>query len=263
MIRHAIALAVLALSVLANPARAQDPRLVERLYDPSQVVRIDGRTNVQSTIRFGAGEAIENVAIGDSEAWQVTPNRRGNLLFVKPLMPRGMTNMTVITNRFTYLFDLVANPDTRVPVYVLSFVYPAELLPPPREEPETPDGPEGPNALELAAAKDEYAVLDPNRINFDWNAEGSLNLAPTEIYDNGEATFLTWEAARAVPAILVMNQDGDEGPANYAVRGDTIVLDFVPDEIILRSGEDEARLFNQGASGDYLADGTARSLENE
>lgn len=265
MTRHAIALAALACAVLASPAQAQDPRLVERLYDPAQIVRIDGRTNVQSTIRFGDGEAIENVAIGDSESWQVTPNRRGNLLFIKPLSPRATTNLTVITNRFTYLFDLVASPDNRSPVYVLTFTYPAELLPPP-EPPEAGFADTGalrPNALEVAAANDAYAVLNPDRLNFDWSTQGSDSLFPDEIYDDGEATFLTWNSDRSVPAILLMNQDGEEGPINYAVRGDTIVLDLVPGEIILRSGEDEARLYNHGASGDYLADGTARNFDNQ
>ena len=99
MLRNGIAAMLLASALLATPAAAQDPRLVERLYDPTQVVRIEGKVNVQSTIQFGEGEVIENVAIGDSTSWQVTPNRRANLLFVKPLAPRAATNMTVVTNR--------------------------------------------------------------------------------------------------------------------------------------------------------------------
>ncbi|VVT06667.1 TrbG/VirB9 family P-type conjugative transfer protein [Erythrobacter sp. EC-HK427] len=265
MIRHAIIMAVLALTTLATPAAAQDPRLVERLYDPYSVVRVEGRVNVQSTIRFGEGETIENVAIGDSAAWQVTPNRRANLLFVKPLLPRAATNMTVITNRFTYLFDLVAVPDTRTPVYILTFIYPAELLPPEEEEdgPDTLVGAGAPNALETAAANDEYAVLDPAMLNFSWVRTGDTSLMPSEVYDNGVATFLTWPGDRAMPAILLTDHEGNEGPVNYAVRGDTIVLDLVPAEIILRSGDNEALLVNQGTSGGYLADGTARSAERD
>src|SRR5690606_20254234 len=69
-------LAAILLTATAAPAGAEDPRLVERLYDPDEVVVIEGRTNVQATIRFGEDEFIENVAIGDSTKWQVTPNRR-------------------------------------------------------------------------------------------------------------------------------------------------------------------------------------------
>lgn len=258
MIRVIIA-AALATATLSAPAMAQDdPRLVERLYDPTQVVRIEGKVNVQSTIRFGDGESIENVAIGDSQAWQVTPNRRANLLFVKPLAPRATTNMTVVTNRHTYLFDLVANPNARHPLYILSFTYPEELLPPEEEEGAALAGTERPNALEMAAANDDFAVLDPTDLNFDWERSGDANLLPEQIYDNGEATFLTWPAGRSMPAILLKDHEGDEGPVNFAVRGDVIVLDLVPAEIVLRSGDSEALLTNRGDAGAYLADGTAR-----
>ena len=61
-----------------------------------------------------------------------------------------------------------------------------------------------------------------------------------------------------MPAILVKNHEGTEGPVNFAVRGDTIVLDIVPSEIILRSGDDAAMLVNQGPVGAVNADGTAQ-----
>lgn len=252
-----LCLAVTMLAMLGSPAaHAQDPRLVERMYDPSQVVRIEGRTNVQTTIQFGEGEMIENVAVGNSSTWQVTPSRSANLLFVKPLDPRAATNMTVVTNRHTYLFDLVANPGNRTPLYILTFVYPEELNPLEDESGMAALPPA--NALEMAAANDDLAVLDPADLNFTWARMGSTSLFPSEIYDNGTATFLSWPAGRAMPAVLLMDREGNEGPVNYAVRGDVIVLDMVPAEIILRSGDDEARLINQGEAGAYLADGTAR-----
>ena len=100
-------LAAATLATLPTPALA-DARLVQRMYDPGAVIRIDGQVRVQATIRFADTETIENVAIGDSQAWQVTPNKRANLLFVKPLSPNAATNMTVVTDKRTYYFDLVA-----------------------------------------------------------------------------------------------------------------------------------------------------------
>ena len=130
MTRALLAAALLATATFAAPAAAQgDPRLVEREYNAAEVVRVPGRVNVQATIRFGEGEAIQNVAIGDSQAWQVTPSRSANLLFVKPLAERASTNMTVVTDRRVYLFDLVASPANRTPLYVLSFTYPDEIVP--------------------------------------------------------------------------------------------------------------------------------------
>ncbi|MEL1251385.1 TrbG/VirB9 family P-type conjugative transfer protein [Aurantiacibacter gilvus] len=263
MIRQGLAAILLASALLTAPAMAQDPRLVERLYDPTQVVRIEGKVNVQSTIQFGEGEVIENVAIGDSQSWQVTPNRRANLLFVKPLAPRATTNMTVVTNRHTYLFDLVANPNARNPLYVLTFTYPVEVEP---VEDETAlagaDPALQPNALEMAAANDDYAVLDPSTLNFNWAGSGNAALLPERIYDDGTATFLAWPSGAAMPAILVKDYEGTEGPVNFAVRGDTIVLDIVPREIILRSGDDAAMLVNEGPVGGTNADGTAQTARS-
>ena len=231
-------------ALLATPTLAQDPRLVERLYDPDEVVVIQGKTKVQATIEFGEGESIENVAVGDSNAWQVTPNQRANLLFVKPLADNAQTNMTVVTNRHTYLFDLVASPRAK-PLYMMRFTYPG----PSPEEVEAQlaqEQAEAANAVELAAATDPLAVIDPALLNFKWEAEGERQLQPDEVYDDGRSTYLRWAEDRPIPAILIENYEGDEGPVNSTTRGDTIVVDGVPAQIILRSGREKATLVNNG-----------------
>lgn len=234
--------AALALLALAAPLHAQDPRLVERFYDPAEVVRIEGKANVQTTIRFADDELIENVAIGDSDSWQVTPNKRANLLFVKPLAERASTNMTVVTNNHTYFFDLVASPKNENPLYVLSFSYPEEIKPAPARE----LGAEQPNEVEMAAATEPETIVDPAQLNFAWDGDGDKELLPSRIYDDGAATFLAWPAGTPVPAILVRDEAGTEGPVNFAVRGDVIVIEGVPRQIILRSGKDIATLGNNG-----------------
>ena len=256
---HAMA-AMLALAAAA-PASADDPRLQQRLYDPTEVVIIRGQVNVQATIQFGEGETIENVAIGDSTAWQVTPNKRADLLFVKPLKPRGVTNMTVVTNRHTYFFDLVAG-EAR-PIYVMRFVYPIELMPDEEELAEAAPAPARANPVELAAASDPYAVTDPNAVNFAWQRSGDSALMPERIYDDGDAVFLSWDRDRAVPAILVENRKGVEGPVNYAVRGETLVVDGVPAKLILRNGQQEAELVYAGPGPEVTRERAAQFAATE
>lgn len=224
---------------LAAPLEAQDSRLVEIPYDETRVVRVDGQVKVQATIRFHDSEAIENVAIGDSTAWQITPNKRANLLFVKPLEPRAATNMTVVTNKRTYLFDLVASPNAK-PLYVLRFTYPDEPEPLPAQLADAT------TASERQASEDSLTVFDPAELNFAWAGSGATALLPVRTFDDGEAVFLTWPQGRAMPAILTTNAKGDEGPVNFTVRDDVIVLDGVPREIVLRSGQDMAKLVNTG-----------------
>mgnify|MGYP000035223620 CR=1 FL=1 len=235
MIRATVAF--LALGLAFAPLAAGDNRLVEARYDEGRVYRVEGKPKVQATIRFGEDETIENVAIGDSNAWQVTPNKRANLLFVKPLLARVSTNMTVVTDKRTYLFDLVASPSAQ-PLYVLSFKYP--------DAPKPKVDPSAQLAQTTQPAAEPAAVTDPALLNFAWTKSGDKKLLPENVFDDGEATFLSWPAGRAVPAILITDSEGTEGPVNFTVRGTTIVIEGVPAQLVFRAGKDKALVVNAG-----------------
>ena len=248
---RAVLLAALSLA-LAAPAAA-DNRLRTLVYQSNAVVRIEGKVKVQTTIMFGPDEVIENVAIGDSGAWQVQPNKAQTILFVKPLDPVARTNMTVVTDKRTYLFDLVSSPGSSA-LYVLKFRYPE--LEKKAEEERLAALAEAEALAARAAAAPEIAlpggdpavVVDPTKLNFAWATSGAAELLPTRAFDDGNAVFLSWPQGVSVPAILVTNEAGDEGPVNYTVRGETIVVDGVPPKLILRSGRDTATLVNTAAT---------------
>ena len=241
---------VLALALgcsMAAPALA-DNRLSQVMYDPAKVFRLEGKVNVQASIIFGEDEVIENVAIGNSQTWQVTPNKRANILFVKPLEARASTNLTVVTSKRTYLFDLVASPSAD-PLYVLRFDYPPEPVAPPAAQLADATGVanSGANSGDAQIQSiDPNDRVDPADLNFAWSGEGDKTLLPQQTFDDGNATFLTWPEGSAVPAILITNADGVEGPVNFTVRDDVIVIDGVPRAIVLRSGENTATLTNTG-----------------
>ncbi|HET9629097.1 MAG TPA: TrbG/VirB9 family P-type conjugative transfer protein [Novosphingobium sp.] len=216
--RPLIAAALVAMA-LSAPALAADERLAAHFYRADEVVRVEGRPGIQATIMFADDEHVENIAVGDSSTWQITPNKRANLLFLKPLSRRAHTNMTVVTDQRTYFFDL-AVAEGRPPLYSLRFTYP--------EKP-----------------KPQRVVQQPARMgvpNFAWKVGGKGKLAPDRVFDDGESTWLSWAEGRPLPAILVRDQNGNEGPVNYAVRENYIVLDRVPSSIILRSGKDSTIL---------------------
>ena len=230
-----IAVAMLA----AAPAHAQDARIATRAYDPARIVGIAGKVGFQSTIEFAADERVENIAIGDSSAWQVTPNRRANLVFLKPVVPGGRTNMTVVTSKRTYLFDLMPQAGKAPLLYTLRFTY---------AEPIVPIGAEAPPASDpapVAQAAADPALTDPARFNFDWSAKGAGRLVPARRFDDGKSVFLAWDKGTDLPAILAIAADGTEGPLNHAARGDFVVIDGVPDRIVLRAGKDQAVLTNE------------------
>lgn len=107
-----------------------DSRIKTYVYNPNEVYLLVVHTGFQSHIEFAKGEEIETISMGDSYAWKITP--LGNRLFIKPLERNIRTNMTILTNRRTYQFDIVAKElegeDDKDLVYVIRFYYPSKKV---------------------------------------------------------------------------------------------------------------------------------------
>jgi type IV secretion system protein VirB9 len=218
-------------ALIATPALAKDPRIATRFYSPSDIVTVHGHTGIQSTIEFGPDEHIDNIAVGDSANWQVTPNKHASIVFVKPMQPTARTNMTVVTDRRTYLFDLVATP-AGTPVYVMRFTYP------PEPKPVVAIAPAPPPAVDAAPqVANKAPEATPADLNFGWATAGSRQLLPARIFDDSKSTWLAWPKDAAMPAILAREPNGEEGPVNYRVQGDYVVVDGVPAQLVLRQGK--------------------------
>ena len=222
------------LSCTAAMAASEDKRIRTLDYQPDRIVQILGRSGIQSTIEFAPDERIENVAVGDSSAWQITPNHRASLLFVKPLVARSRTNMTVVTDRRTYMFDLVAGDKWTTPVYALKFSYPndksAQLEKPAQEATQLPPPP--PSPAQVA-----------EKLHFDWKTKGSGKLLPNRVFDDGSSVYLAWEKDTPLPAILTVSEDRKEGPVNYRIDDEYIVISPVPANLVLRYGSKYALLW--------------------
>jgi len=224
------ALTLLACSV---PAQAADNRIRTLAYDPEAIVKILGKAGIQSTIEFADDERIENVAVGDSSAWQITPNRRASLLFVKPLNGHSRTNMTVVTDRRTYMFDLVSGEKAAAPVYALKFSYPNDK----------PVETAKPVQQAAVVSPQQQAMMTAEKLHFDWNKKGNGKLLPTRVFDDGASVYLAWDKETPLPAILTLSGDRKEGPVNYRMSGEYIVVSPVPQNLVLRYGKTSAVLW--------------------
>jgi type IV secretion system protein VirB9 len=220
-----------ALAAVTPLPSAGDPRMRVAKYLPEEVVELVGDIGFQMTIEFGDGEKIENVSIGDAQGWQVTPNRKANLLFLKPIDRASATNMTVVTNLRHYAFELRVRP--HVPpgaessiIYGLRFDYPP---PPP-----------SPGA-EKAAVK-----LPPQVVNAAYSYEGSPKALPARVFDDGKSTYFQFAAADDYPAIYAIEPDNAEAVVNFTVRDGYLVVDQVARGFVLRRGTDATRLYNDG-----------------
>jgi type IV secretion system protein VirB9 len=116
----------LATAAVAETPITTDSRIKTFVYNENEVYPIVVHYGYQTSIEFGTGEEASTTSIGDSYSWKLT--RVGNRLFIKTLESNAHTNLTIITNRRTYQFDLLSKmPDEHLDeelVYVVRFFYP-------------------------------------------------------------------------------------------------------------------------------------------
>lgn len=103
-----------------------DSRIKSYVYNPNEVYLLVLHFGFQSNIEFAKGEKVQTISLGDTYAWKITP--LDNMLFIKPLEKNIRTNMTIITNKRKYQFDLVAKVfeegEEEDLVYLIRFYYP-------------------------------------------------------------------------------------------------------------------------------------------
>ena len=106
---------------------ATDRRIKTYVYNENEVYLLLIRSGFQSSVEFENGEEIKTLSLGDAYSWNITPV--GNRMFIKPLEDEVRTNMTVITNKRTYQFDVVSQKSEEDSMdqdisYVVRFYYP-------------------------------------------------------------------------------------------------------------------------------------------
>jgi type IV secretion system protein VirB9 len=222
----------LAIALAAAPAGAVtphpgdgDPRIHVVMYDPDQVVELHGVLGYQLSLEFDPQERIENVAIGDSLGWQVTPNRKANLLFVKPMAHRPDTNMSVVTNLRRYNFQLSVRGKTalRSIPFSVRFLYPPPML---------------------AMVEAPPPPAPPVDRNHAYSYQGSSKTLPARLFDDGQATYFAFADQEDLPAVFAVEPDGAESVVNSHMRDGYVVVDRIARGFVLRRGTEVARVFN-------------------
>lgn len=212
----------LATLLIAGDAAAQvrpqpgigDPHIQSIAYRADQVVEIDSAPGYQVSIELAADEQIQSVVLGDSAGWQVTANKAGNHLFVKPLQAGVETNMTVVTDVRTYTFNLGPYAGLSATMaYTVRFDYPRTAASP-----------------QMSPASAPPTVNQTVR----YVIAGKRPLRPVSVRDDGVHTYIDWPANVDLPAVYVIDQEGRESLANGNMRDGMYVLDTVATRLVFR-----------------------------
>ncbi len=263
-----VAISLTARAEVLPAAGAYDARIRVVNYNPSNVVRLNTFFGVSTHIQFSSAETIQDVAVGDDLAWQVVPRR--NNLFVKPKAKQGDTNITVVTNLRTYHFivTLIGDPGKdskgawadRNLTYSLSFRYPDDekALRDARAavEAEKARKRDVQERLKSAPAKAGH--------NMDYWVAGHEEVSPTGAYDDGRFMYLTFSSNRDMPAVYETDSNGAESLVNsHVTSGNTIVIQRLVKNLMLRKGEFVASVLNRSFDRDGGRDNLTGTVAND
>ena len=272
---------VVALIMLSNHSFANvntpvniDSRIRTMVYNPNEIYTLNLKMGFQSIVEFSLDEVVELISVGDPYPWKLTPIDRR--LFIKPLQIGTKTNLTIITNKRTYYFDLqsdVTSSDQDFDViHVVRFFYPqiGQSLPMPPQlalpnvavkipapAPVIAPAPVAPNVSANNQATPRVRIDEPlpgiiernpegNELNFDYSFAGSAeNIMPTKVFDNGiETSFQFANDNLVIPTISSVDVSGKETQTTYTIRDKYVVVPMVAKQFTLRIGNDLLCIYN-------------------
>ena len=208
---------------------AVDSRIKTLIYTSNQVFTVEANYGYQSFIEFALTEKIKTIAVGDAVSWNLNPV--GNKLFLRPYQKSGRTNMTIITDQRTYVFDLIARTHDEGGVdrnlaYIVRFYYPDS-------EDEFLMGNDSKEVNKFSLENKLYNVQYEN-LNRNYSLAGSASsITPAEVFDNSHVTFFNFKSAK-IPQIFTVNNDESESRLKMVQFKNSIIVDGVHKNLRLR-----------------------------
>lgn len=265
----------LAPMVLPAPAHAVQPivtdsRIKTFVYNANEVFAITTEYGYQSNIEFGERESIDTVSVGDRVSWQIIP--AGRRLFIRAMEENAHTNMTVVTNKHAYQFDLRSSSaattiGSEELTYVVRFFYPEtgegvlpasysnELSPPmpltaspvsyaPAPAPMMMSTP-APMPVATGALPPPSMAYSPESMNYRYTYSGPNAVAPVKIYDDGKTTYFKFRG-NSHPQFSVVTATGEQMtvPARSAGQ-DMYAVDVIAPRFSIRQGEQQVIVYNE------------------
>ncbi|SNU80191.1 TrbG [Neisseria zoodegmatis] len=238
------AFALSAWAVLFSSQAVADPRIRTENYSEKRVYTVYAKVGRAALVQLQDGEYLDSrssaLGMGDALAWKMSV--RGNNILFKPSEAKPATNMIVVSDKRTYVFDLKIATAKQPPTYVLRFRYPEDI----RRIREAQAGKRRTAMVALAAAG---GVRPTGKSNVNYWGRGDKTLAPTALWDNGRFTYFRFDNGRVLPVIYRINNDGTESLADFHVEKDTVIVHETAAKFVLRSGKSVLGIENRSHDG--------------
>ena len=223
-----------AIGVITPRVLGNESRIKIINYVPNAVFKYVGHYTYQSIIEFALDEEIQTISMGTPTPWQIVPDT--NRIFLKPVENDATTNMTVITNKRMYFFEMYAREAQSINdeelAFVVKFVYPQ-------------DG--SYSMVKQLSGTTGPDLSKPELYNFSYKISGkAIDIEPIQIFDDGEFTYFRFRDVNTeLPAIFLVDSEGNEALVNYRITNGYVVVERVAHKLTLRHGSDILCVFNE------------------
>lgn len=190
---------------------AGDPRIRTVPYDAEQVVSLSVPSGYATVVELRPDDRVDTVVVGNSAGWQVTANRAGDKIVVKPLTGATTTNLVVITDARRYTFLLQPGDGGATSPFVMRFVLPEDR----------------------SSAREDG---DPGIFRL----SGDKTLFPLAMSSDGQRTSVRWKPEAPFPAIFASDAKGREALVNGRMVDGVYVIDGIARRYVFRVGKRRA-----------------------
>ena len=206
-----VGFAVPVVAEVAPASMGADARVRSVLYNSVDVIRLDTHLRVNTAIELGAGERIDSVLLGDSEAFEVEVLSNRTTVSIKPVIAGAETNMTIYTGRRTITLA-ISEGHGRSPTYRLVLRYPE---------------------TSTSRTTRSMAPAGSRDIGYAWS--GDVGLKPVHIWNDGQATYFAF-APGLRPSIFGVDASGREVTLNSGTRGSIVRVAGIRNAYSIRIG---------------------------
>ena len=196
---------------VAPASMGVDARVRSVLYNSVDVIRLDTHLRVNTAIELGAGERIDSLLLGDSEAFEVEVLSNRTTVSIKPVIAGAETNMTIYTVRRTITLA-ISEGHGRSPTYRLVLRYP-----------------------ETSTSRTTRSVAPAGSRDIGYAWSGDKSLKPVHIWNDGQATYFAF-APGLRPSIFGVDVSGREVTLNSGTRGSIVRVAGIRDAYSIRIG---------------------------
>ena len=259
LIGHQKCMLVLGLFLVYTSAFAEalDTKVQRIAYDPNAATLIKAKHGFVTHIDLAADEHIvkDGVGGGDGDNWMVSANVGSNFILIKPKKNAHDCNLTVKTDKRSYVFDLrvLSHRATDKGTWRVAFTYE-------NEAPTLAEIKQRSAQAELAQIKAQQAILPPVK-NTHYSMQvmpQSEGIAPKAAWDDGNFTYLYIPNHREIPAVFRVTVDDNQLNHNETTRHetmvnmhmagdnkDTIVIHGVAKQYVLRLSQQVVGVWNE------------------